>query len=281
MYTVAKVLHEARTFLKINSISSWCLDAEILLMHVLSYSREDLIVNYNQNLSDIDYNTLQKLLKKRSNRVPISHLIGKREFWSNDFIVTDATLDPRSDSETLIEAVLNYFPNKSKNYNILDLGTGSGCLLLTLLMEYRNSRGIGIDISKKALDISLLNSASLNLEDRANFICSNWSSGMKAEFDIIVTNPPYIKTSDIELLQPEVKNYEPVLALDGGFDGLRCYNDIIPDLKSLLSSSGVLFLEHGKSQETEILDLLKKEDFIIICQKRDLNKINRVIVAGY
>lgn len=279
MYVIKKVLYEARIFLKRKFIESWSLDAELLLMHILNFSREELVANRDKEISFEDYENLQQILNQRSNNIPVSHLIKSRQFWENDFIVTPDTLDPRSDSETLIESVLFHFPNKSKNYNILELGIGSGCLLLTLLSEYSNSRGVGVDISKKALDISILNAEKLDLLDRVDFLLSDWCSSIKGKFDIIISNPPYIKTTDIASLQPEVKLYEPLIALDGGEDGLKCYLKILPCLKILLSKTGVIFLEHGKGQEKNIINLLEKESFTIISQHKDINNISRVIVS--
>jgi len=268
------------------------LDARLLLQHSLDVSREQLLASVIK-LTQPQQDHYRRLIEKRAARQPVSQLIGKREFWGMSFKVTAATLDPRPDSETLIEAVLGsvdggrWTVNGKKNVplttrhsplTILDLGTGTGCLLLALLKELPGARGVGVDVSDEALAVARENAAKLGLAERAEFIASNWGEKAEGTFDIIVANPPYIKTAAIAGLAPEVAKYEPKLALDGGEDGLDCYRAIAAQLPNLLADNGLAAVEIGEGQEKEVRKIVARGSWLVIRVKKDLADIPRCIL---
>jgi release factor glutamine methyltransferase len=258
------------------------LEARVLLQYVTNLTPEQLIRDYNRDLTILERVKFDELIEKRLSHVPISHLIGKREFWGLEFKVTKNTLDPRPDSETLIESVISLFPDKNAPLNILDLGTGTGCLLLTLLTEYKNGKGIGIDISPAATMVAEENARSLNLNNRASFINSSWSDlDNNRKFDLVISNPPYIKESDKETLQPEVILHEPHTALFGGRDGLDCYRQIAEILPNLLKLDGIALFEFGQNQEQAITNILEQKDFKVIDYYNDLQGIVRCLSLTY
>ena len=213
---------------------------------------------------------LNIFIQRRLAGEPIAKIIGKKGFWKDDFIVSKDVLDPRPDSETLIEAVLEKFPDKNAPLRILDLGTGSGCLLLSLLGEYKNATGIGIDISDKALAIANQNKRN----KKANFIQRDMRQNLSdlGKFDMMISNPPYIPTDEIQTLERDVKDYDPLLALDGGKDGLELYRALA---KQHLAPH--LFIEIGKDQEQQIIPLFESEGWQFVQYWKDLGKITRVL----
>ena len=213
---------------------------------------------------------LNVFIQRRLTGEPVAKIIGKKGFWKDDFIVSKDVLDPRPDSETLIEAVLEIFPNKEKSLQILDLGTGSGCLLLSLLREYQNATGIGVDISEKALAIAKKNAHT----DRVQFVQRDMLQDLSdlGKFDIIISNPPYIPTAEIQTLERDVKDYDPILALDGGIDGLDFYRTL-----SKQHLAPHIFIEIGKDQESQIIPLFESEGWQFIQSWKDLGKITRIL----
>ena len=213
---------------------------------------------------------LESFIERRLKGEPVAKIIGKKGFWKDDFIVTQDVLDPRPDSETLIEAVLSKFPNKEETLRFLDLGTGSGCLLLSLLGEYKSATGIGIDISEKTIEIAKQNTHT----ERVQFILRDMKKDLSdlRKFDIMVSNPPYIPTTEIQNLEADVKNYDPILALDGGKDGLDFYRALT---KQRLAPH--LFIEIGKGQEQQIRPLFEQEGWQFIQSWKDLGGITRVL----
>ena len=183
---------------------------------------------------------------------------------------------PRPDSETLIEAVLENYKDKDQKLNILDLGTGSGCLILTLLSIYQNSQGLAIDISDKALEIAKQNAKLLNI-NRIKFLKNNWNDNINKKFDIIISNPPYIPKKEIEILEPEVNKYNPLLALDGGNDGLDCYKYLAENLQKNCKENTKIFLEIGKNQENNIIEIFKNNKFELLKMYKDINGIIRIL----
>ncbi|NCA80770.1 MAG: peptide chain release factor N(5)-glutamine methyltransferase [Sphingobacteriia bacterium] len=218
---------------------------------------------------------LQDYVQRRKQGEPVAKIIGHKGFWSLELNVTKDTLDPRPDSETLIETVLKFFPNKNQSLRILDIGTGSGCLLLALLSEYKNANGVGIDISKSALNVAIMNAKKLN----ATFVQLDWTQpnwiDSLGQFDIVVSNPPYIPTAEIDLLDVEVKKYDPLLALDGGKDGLDAYRTIGKKIKDLLKPNGKAFFEIGCGQEKDVARIMPLS---FIGQYSDLGQIIRCLV---
>ena len=191
---------------------------------------------------------LEPLLTRREAREPLAFILGRREFWSLDFEVSPATLIPRPESETLIEAAVAAFANRAPPRLVLDLGTGTGCLLLAALSEFATAFGIGVDRSAAASELAARNAQSLGMADRAAFFCGDWADALGASFDLVLCNPPYIPTSELDGLMPEVAHYEPATALNGGDDGLAAYRRIIADLPRLLAPKGIAAMEFGAGQ---------------------------------
>ena len=209
---------------------------------------------------------------------PVSKIVGERGFWALDFKVSADVLDPRPDSETIIEVVIYYFKEKSAPLDILDIGTGSGCLLISLLYEYKNARGIGVDVSEKALAIAQENGANFNAKFLKKDLFSKEFIKDLPLFDVIVSNPPYIPTAEVDLLDENVRLYDPLLALDGGKDGLDAYRSLAKSLKHLLKPDGKIFFEIGKGQEKDVISYMQQEGYIFVQELKDLAGIIRVLV---
>lgn len=255
-------------------------EARLLLCHVLDVGTQVLIGYPECEVSDQQFEQLQKLLSRRINREPMSHIMGEREFWSLNFKVTKDTLTPRPDSETLIEAVLKYFPNPNAELRVLDLGLGTGCLILATLSEYEQATGVGVDISKAALDVACENAERLDLQNRTNFRLGNWAEGIEEKFDLVLSNPPYIPQTDRDQLEPEVKDFEPASALFAGNDGLDDYQKLAKALPSLLKDDGKAVIELGIGQAESVGNLMKDEGLQVIDAPKDLGGIERCLVLS-
>ena len=263
------------------------LDCRLLLSQILEKSNP-VYTHEQVNISKDEIINFQTLVKQRQKGKPVSRILNKRNFWKREFMLNGDTLDPRPDSEILIEAVLEYFPNKTQLLKILDLGSGTGCLGLSLLEEYEDSLISFVDVSKKSLEIVKKNSHQFWLKGTLKYIHLDWRTHdwdtqllnieENKKFDIIVTNPPYIPSNDINFLETEVKDYDPILALDGGNDGLNAYRSIIPKLKNLVKSDGKIFVEIGRGQENSVSEIALQHGVLSIDYKRDLSNIIRVIV---
>lgn len=275
------VLREAVMALQQAHIETASLDARLLLQHVLGVTREQLLADDRRTMTPPQRDAYYGLIEKRKQRKPVSQLTGRREFWGQTFKVTEATLDPRPDSETLIEAVLARFRDRSAQLALLDMGTGTGCLLLTLLEEFGNARGIGVDISEEALKVAQENAANLGLQSRADFRCSCWAEKVEGTFDIIVSNPPYIPTRTIDTLAPEVCRYEPKGALDGGEDGLDCYRIIAAQLPRLLAKDGLAVLEIGMGQHKDVSAIVAANGLQVAGIKEDMAGIPRCVMVTH
>jgi len=219
------------------------------------------------------------LAEARALGAPSAYLVGRKEFWSLDFKVSSATLVPRPDSETLVSAALEFAEARDWAGRVLDLGTGSGCLLLSFLSERRLARGLGIDASAEALQIAAANAVSLGLEPRASFVCADWTSTLGGSFNLVFANPPYIPTGDIGGLSLEVRDFEPLEALDGGPDGLTCYRAILADLPRVMAPGARVFFEVGQGQAADIAALCANAGLAPIRLYRDLSGIERCVVA--
>jgi release factor glutamine methyltransferase len=217
-------------------------------------------------------------LLRREKREPLARLKGTRGFWKAEFFLNEATLEPRPDSETLIEAALEFFKDKSPPRRILDIGTGSGCLLLSLLQEFRGAEGVGTDKASRAQEAARRNARTLGLENEASFLCTNWADGVTGVFDLIISNPPYIASAAIVGLQPEVRGFDPLLALDGGVDGLEAYRAIVPQAARLLKPEGVLICEIGFDQAESVTALFRAH-FSHVEVKNDLGKNPRAVIG--
>ena len=220
-------------------------------------------------------------MARRENHEPLSHLTGEREFWSLPYHVSSAVLDPRPDSETLIEVALDQFADADDAFTVLDLGTGSGCLLLTILKHRPSARGVGVDLSPEALDVAVRNAARLGVAARAEFICANWGDALASGFNLILCNPPYIATDELAELAPEVALYEPRHALDGGADGLSAYRALLPDLARLLQSGGTALLEIGVGQADDVSLMIEKTGLSVSGLYPDLSGIPRCMAVSH
>jgi release factor glutamine methyltransferase len=249
-------------------------EARLLLVHANGLTRNDLI---RDPARPVDTTTYEAHLDRRISNEPLALIIERREFWSLEFQVSGATLIPRPDSETLIEAALAAFAGRPPPRRILDLGTGSGCLLLTLLTEFPSAFGIGLDIAQDAAALAKANAKRLGLAGRSAFAVGDWTNPIGTSFDLIVSNPPYIKCSDIESLMPEVANHEPRIALDGGADGYDAYRTIVPHLRQHLEPNGAAVLELGQGQATCVAECAR-EAGLRTTLRLDLAAIPRAIV---
>jgi release factor glutamine methyltransferase len=224
---------------------------------------------------------LQHMLGRRVAREPISRVIGRREFWSLDFALTPATLDPRPDSETLVAAALERIPDRQAAFSVLDLGTGSGCLLLALLSELPKAFGLGLDLAPEAAVAAHRNAKAMSLDSRAFFAVSQWAAAIGGGFDVVLANPPYVPAREIDGLAPEVALYEPRLALDGGPDGLRAYRELAPDLGRLLKPSAFAVVEVGDGQASLAAAIFAASGLDVAARHRDLNGIERCLVVAH
>ncbi|NRA73491.1 MAG: peptide chain release factor N(5)-glutamine methyltransferase [Rickettsiales bacterium] len=267
---ITDLLREGTKILNENNINSAALDSRIILSYITSYNTETLLLKSNEEISSELTTKFFKLIKRRQYNEPIAYIIGKKEFYDIDFIVDKNVLIPRPDSETLIELALSYLQTQAAG-SILDLGTGSGCLILTLLSAIPHTTGVGVDISEGAIQIARKNAELLNLVKRAKFLKSNWSDlKLENKFDLIISNPPYIESKDIVTLQKDVKNYEPITALDGGKDGLDCYRKIFEIAGNFLKEDGICIVEIGAGQFSEVTKIASYYNFKLQEFRKDL-----------
>lgn len=276
--TIKDFLATARPRLVDAGIENPELDLRLLIQHVTGMSHPELLMNLNRMLSEAEVKSLDAVLSRRAAREPVSRIVGNRGFWKSDFRLSVQTLDPRPDSETLIEAALKYtLPPPAR---VLDLGTGTGCLLLSLLQEWPQAGGVGLDISADAVATARENAALLRLSSRVEFVESDWEKYAPNEsFDSIISNPPYIADGEIEGLAPEVSRYDPLAALAGGEDGLDCYRSIVARLPKWLKKGGWVFFEIGHSQGNAVKSLLAGAGMDVINIVPDLAGSDRVVVA--
>ena len=266
------------------------LDCRLLLAHVLKLERT-VYTHENIYVTDDELKKFKELILDRSCGKPVSRIINKRSFCKRDFQLNEETLDPRQDSEILISVVLNYYSNELEKLEILDLGAGSGCLGLSLLEELKSSRVSFLDISKKSLEIIKMNASQFNLDKRSEYFQLDWNSNgwdsflhnyrNNSKFDIILSNPPYIPTNEIKFLQKEVKEFDPLTALDGGLDGLLAYKTIFPRLKNLLNNSAKVFIEIGKGQEEMVTKIGSENNLSFLGYEKDLSGIVRVLIFEF
>lgn len=276
---IADALILARQILTKNLVGNPNLDSLILLSRAASFTKEKIIFNPDLELEPKTEKLFFDFISRRSKREPVSHIISNREFFGKDFFVSADVLDPRPDSETLIESVLEIFPDKNQKLKILDIGSGSGCLSITLLLQYINSDATALDISKKALAICEKNSKTHKINDRLTLILSDLFDAVEPQkFDLIISNPPYIPSSQIESLQDEVRLFEPRIALDGGNDGLDFYRKIAASAKDFLKRNGYVAVEIGYDQKNEVLNIFSAEKFTLHSSKKDLAGIERALV---
>lgn len=259
-------------------IDTPAVDAWQIVQHVMQWSRAELLMHSKKLMTDAQAKDLNAAIERRLKHEPVSRIIGTRAFWKSEFKVTPDTLDPRQDSETLIEAMLKYAVPRPEN--ILDLGTGTGCLLLSLLIEWPEARGTGVDISAGAAAVARENAAALGLSVRANFVESNWEDFAPGDlFDSLITNPPYIAPDEIPALAPEVTQYDPMTALVGGADGLECYRSIAKHAPRWLKPGAWAVFEIGYLQANAVKTILAEAGFAVIQTVPDLAGNDRAVVA--
>ena len=270
-------INKASQILKNHNIHSHELDAQIILSNIMGVKRESLITNNEINISKKIMEKYDSAIKRRIKKEPVAYIIGKKEFWSEDFMVNHGTLIPRPETELLIYKIINFF--KNKKINILDIGTGSGCILLSILKELNFSRGIGIDISAKAIQMAKVNSKNLNLFYRSKFKVIDLNKFNIGKYDLIVSNPPYIPSKDIKNLSKDITNYEPLTALNGGSDGLDLIKKVIYKSNHLLKREGLLALEIGHSQYQKVSCILRSNGYREMSKEYDFNRNVRCIIG--
>ena len=274
---VENTIKQASKVLKNNNISTYILDAEIILSNIMDVSREFLIINSHMNISEKVIKKFNNKITRRVKKEPIAYIVGKKEFWKDDFSVNYSTLIPRPETELLIYKIIKFF--KYKRVNILDIGTGSGCILLSILKELPFSNGIGIDISAKAIKIAKENAEKMNLTFKSNFKVFNINDFKLGKYDLIVSNPPYIPTRDIKKLSADIINYEPFNALNGGQDGLDVIKKIIYKSRYLLKTNGLFAVEIGYNQYRKVSKFLKQQGFREIHKEYDYKRNIRCIIS--
>ena len=260
-------------------IDSCILDSELLLSKILNKKREEILINLNQEVCQKHFANYKKLILRRSQHEPIAYIMEEKEFWSKNFIVSPDTLIPRPETELMVEKLVEIF--KEKKISILDMGTGSGCIIISLLSEIKNSTGVGIDISKKALVIAKKNSKKHNLQNKIKFLNKALDGKFYQKFDLIVSNPPYIKSSTIKNLKEDIKRHEPRIALDGGNDGLDLIKKVIYKTKYILKVKGMLALEIGNEQFKKVSKILLENNFRIEHTIKDYKENIRCIITTY
>ncbi len=253
------------------------LDARLIVQHALRVDWNALFLAPDAPLSGDDRDRLQDALDRRIRGEPVSRIIGRRHFWTLDLAVSPATLDPRADSETLIEAIIAAMPDRAAPLRVLDLGTGTGALLLAILAEFPHATGLGIDRAEAAARLARLNAESHGLGDRAAFAVGDWAEGVQGAFDLIVSNPPYIPSDDLAALPVEVRFYDPALALDGGADGLDAYRRILPAIAERLTPTGFAVVEVGAGQSDAVCAIGRDSGLTLSGRRADLGKIVRAL----
>lgn len=275
--SVADALDGACRTLAIAGIRNPRWEARLVASHALGITIERMMAYPEHAIDNERKAYLDEMVSRRAGREPLAYIVGHREFWSLPFCVTPYTLVPRPDTECLVEAALYWLGKKTGAVRILDLGTGTGCVLLALLNERSKAWGVGVDVSMDALRVACKNASALQLADRANFVQSDWGSGLTGGFDVVVSNPPYIADGDFTDLEPEVTHFEPRLALSGGADGLSAYRAIVPRLRRLLAPGGAAFLEIGAGAAENVTKLIRQHGFEHIEIKDDFARIPRCV----
>ncbi len=272
-----ELIRAGSNFLKVNKIPTYIIDSELLLSNILNKSREEILVNLNQNVNDKNVLTFKEYLLRRSKNEPIAYILNEKEFWSKRFVVNQDTLIPRPETELLVENLIKTF--KNKQISILDIGTGSGCIIISLLINLKRSNGIGVDISRNAISMAKMNARKHNLFNRVKFFIQSFENISNKKFDLIVSNPPYIRKKDIKNLSDDIKRYEPLVALDGGNDGLDLIKKVIYKSKEILKINGMLALEIGNGQIKKVSKILIDNNFRIKLVIKDYKDNIRCVLA--
>ncbi len=274
---VLKLINFGSKQLKRKNINSHKLDSEILLSKVLNVTRENILINLNQKIESKKVNQFHELIDRRLSYEPIAYILKEKEFWSKRFMVNSSTLIPRPETELMVEKIVKIF--KNKDIFILDIGTGTGCILLSILSELKNSRGIGVDLSRDAIKLANKNLKIHKLFNKVKFLNKSLTSIYNQKFDLIVSNPPYITKNDLRNLKDDIKKFEPKLALDGGNDGLDVIKKVIYKSKSILKVKGMLALEIGNEQFNKVSKILKNNKFKTSYLVKDYRENIRCILS--
>ena len=275
---IENILSEGINILQKNKIANPQLDSEILLSNSIKRDKRHIILNPKEILNSKQLGKFKSLIERRKKGEPIAYLINKKEFWKDEFFVNKDVLIPRPDSELIIEQVLKIY-SKDDQLQILDIGTGSGCILLSILKERSNFYGTGIDISKKSINVSKFNAKQLNLTNRVKFFHSSVDNFNNGKYDVIVSNPPYIEQLSLKYLEKDVVNFEPKLALSGGFDGFSKIRKVINKTSNLIKKNGKFILEIGFNQKNKVIKILKEEGFYVNKAIKDYGNNDRCIIS--
>tara|TARA_B100001121_G_scaffold220510_1_gene193771 strand:+ start:1403 stop:2245 length:843 start_codon:yes stop_codon:yes gene_type:complete len=275
---INQAIKEASVDLKKNLIRSALLDCEILMSKVLNKSRKFIIMNPNEEINDNEYENFKKLIFSRTKNKPIAYITGEKSFWKYDFTVNDKVLIPRPDTEIIIEQVLKIY-EKKKGINFLEIGIGSGCIILSILKEKKSFLGKGIDISKESLKVCKENANKLGLLNRLKLFNSDIDNFHLGKYDLIISNPPYIKNLDFNKMEDEIVKYEPKIAFDGGLDGLSEIRKVISKSSELIKIRGKLILEIAHDQKYEVKKILKNNNFYVNKVVKDLANKYRCIIS--
>ena len=252
------------------------LDARIILREIFNFDEKELILNSDLILSESKISKVQKIITRRLNFEPVSKIFGKRDFYNSTFSISDDVLDPRPETENIVEIANNFILEKGYE-SFIDLGTGSGCIILSILKENKNLTAVGVDISIDAINIAKKNSKDMNLEKRSSFLVSNWLSSIYSSYDLIISNPPYIPSDEIITLSKTVKNFDPLISLDGGQDGLECYKEIAQDINRVINKNGRVILEIGYNQAHDVIKIFESKEFKLLKIYNDINDLNRIL----
>ena len=252
------------------------LDARIILKEIFNFDEKELILNSDLILSESKISKVQKIITRRLNFEPVSKIFGKRDFYNSTFSISDDVLDPRPETENIVEIANNFILEKGYE-SFIDLGTGSGCIILSILKENKNLTAVGVDISIDAINIAKKNSKDMNLEKRSSFLVSNWLSSIYNSYDLIISNPPYIPSDEIITLSKTVKNFDPLISLDGGQDGLECYKEIAQDINRVINKNGRVILEIGYNQAHDVIKIFESKEFKLLKIYNDINGLNRIL----
>ena len=275
---IENILNEGIDILQKNKIANPQLDSEILLSNSIKRDKKHIILNPKEILNSEQLEKFNSLIERRKKGEPIAYLINKKEFWKDEFFVNKDVLIPRPDSELIIEQVLKIY-SKDVQLQVLDIGTGSGCILLSILKERSNFYGTGIDISKKSINVSKFNAKQLNLTNRVKFFHSSVDNFNNGKYDIIVSNPPYIEQLSLKYLEKDIVNFEPKLALNGGFDGFSKIRKVINKANILIKKNGKFILEIGFNQKNKVIKILKEEGFYVNKAIKDYGNNDRCIIS--
>jgi release factor glutamine methyltransferase len=275
---IQSAINEGENILKSKFIETAKLDTELLMSKAINRDRKYIILNNKKKVDEKQLKIFRNLIQKRSDRKPIAYLTNKKFFWKSEFLVDNNILIPRPDTELIIDQVMKFTKHKN-NLNVLDIGVGSGCILVSILKEKLNFYGTGIDVSKNCINISRINAINLKVNSRVRFYKSNVDKFNLGKYDLIVANPPYIIKNNLKYLEKDVVNFEPKLALDGGLDGLSEIRKVIKKSSELVKKNGKFILEIGFNQKNKVINLLKEKGFYINSTLKDLAKNDRCIVS--